>query len=163
MSFASKPNWRSLLAALVLALASAGSSDLRARASEGEEGAKPAEAESNHVSEASADGSRAVELGEFTIRVFHAVSTRKDTVKFVLHAVVGKDNYATFDRYYAHRQNKVRDQIVVATRLVPIDDYDDPELKKFRRRILLRLRRTLPELPIQDVLVSDFALSSQSI
>jgi hypothetical protein len=45
---------------------------------------------------------------------------------------------------------------------VSIEEYDDPELKKFRRRILLRLRRALPELPIEEIRLSDFTLSSES-
>jgi hypothetical protein len=124
--------------------------------------AAPAKAEADPVSDPSADGSRAVKLGEFSIRVYHTVSTRKDNVSFILQAVVSKDKYEAFEHIYSHRKNKVRDQVVVATRLVPIDDYDDPELKKFRRRILLRLRRTLPELPIEDVYLSDFSLMSES-
>jgi hypothetical protein len=52
----------------------------------------------------------------------------------------------------------VRDQVIMATRLVPVEEYDDAELTKFRRRILLRLRRTMPELMIEDVFVSDFNL-----
>lgn len=124
--------------------------------------AAPAKADPDEISEISADGTRAVKLGEFRIRVFHAVSSRKDTVAFVLHAVVGKKEFETFERLYGHRKNKVRDQVVVATRLVPIDDYDDPELNKFRRRIMLRLRRTVLELPIEDVVVSEFSLVSES-
>ncbi len=114
------------------------------------------------VSSESADGTRAVKLGEFSIRVYHTVSSRKDTVTFILHAIVAKDKFSEFEHGYIHRKNKTRDQIVVATRLVPIEDYDDPELKKFRRRILLRLRRSLPELPIEDIQLSDFTLSSES-
>jgi hypothetical protein len=127
-------------------------------------GAAPAavKEEAGAVGDPSADGSRAVKLGEFSIRVYHTVSSRKDVVSFVIYAVVGKDHYPDFDHAYAHRKNKVRDQVIVATRLVPIEDYDDPELKKFRRRILLRLRRTLPELPIDDVYFSDFSLMSES-
>jgi hypothetical protein len=121
-----------------------------------------AEEDAVEVSDVSADGSRAVKLGEFRIRVYHTVSSRKDTVGFILHAVVGKEEFETFERSYPHRIHKVRDQVVVATRLVPIDDYDDPELKRFRRRILLRLRRTLPELEIEDVVLSDFSLMSEA-
>jgi hypothetical protein len=152
-----------LLAGIVFAVAAAGPIGSRAWASSEHEGGEVAEkAEPSEVSEESADGTRAVKLGDFTIRVYHTVSSRKDTVSFVLHAVVSKDNFETFERFYSHRQNRVRDQVLVSTRLVPIDDYDDPELKKFRRRILLRLRRTLPELPIDDVYLSDFSLSSES-
>ena len=152
-----------LIVACALALAACGPSQPRAWAeSEPEGGQATAKADADAVSEESADGTRAVKLGEFNIRVFHTISTRKDTVTFVLYAVIGKDDYPAFAHSYDHRQNRVRDQVVVATRLVPLDDYDDPELKKFRRRIVLRLRRTLPELPIEDVYFGDFSLSSQS-
>ena len=105
---------------------------------------------------------RAVKLGEFSIRVYHSVSSRKDTVTFILQARIGKEGFETFEQLYPHRKIKVRDQVIVATRLVPIEDYDDPDLKKFRRRIYLRLRRAIPELPIDDVYLSDFTLSVQS-
>lgn len=119
-------------------------------------------ADADGVSEPAADGSRTVRLGEFSIRVFHGTASRKDTVSFVLYTIVKKDDFDAFDRIYSHHKTKVRDQVIVATRLVPIDDYDDPELKKFRRRIFLRIRRALPELPIEDVYFSDFSLMSQA-
>ena len=122
-------------------------------------GADTPPADTDEASVESADGTHAVKLGSFRVRVFHTISSRKDTVSFVLYATIAKDDYPAFERLYRHHKNKVRDQVVVATRLVPLEDYDDPELKKFRRRILLRLRRTLPELPIEDVYLSDFALS----
>jgi hypothetical protein len=157
--------WRQSLGAIVLVLALCGLSVSPARASGGhggEEAPAKADADAIEVSSESADGTRAVKLGEFSIRVYHTVSSRKDTVTFILHAIVAKDKFADFEHFYGIRKNKARDQIVVATRLVPIEDYDDPELKKFRRRILLRLRRSLPELPIADVRLSDFTLSSES-
>jgi len=114
------------------------------------------------VSAESADGTRAVKLGDFSIRIYHSVSSRKDTVAFILQARIDQESFETFERLYPHHKIKVRDQVIVATRLVPIEDYDDPELKKFRRRIYLRLRRAIPELPIGDVYISDFSLSVQS-
>lgn len=128
----------------------------------GGHGAASAPAEEEAISAASADGTRAVKLGEFSIRVYHSVSSRKDTVTFILQARIGKEDFETFERLYPHRKIKVRDQVIVATRLVPIEDYDDPDLKKFRRRIYLRLRRAIPELPIDDVYLSDFTLAVQS-
>ena len=125
--------------------------------------AEVAHAELDVAGDVSASGFHGIALGEFRIRTFHAVSSRKDTVSFILHATVKNDDYKNFERQFDRRLNKMRDQVVVATRLVPIEDYDDPELKKFRRRILLRLRRTLPELPIDDVYISDFTLSAESL
>jgi hypothetical protein len=154
---------RRLLPAIAFVFALVGPSVSPTWASGGHGGeAAPAAADALEVSAESADGTRAVKLGEFSIRVYHTVSSRKDTVTFILHAIVAKDKFAEFEHAYVHRKHKTRDQIVVATRLVSIEEYDDPELKKFRRRILLRLRRALPELPIEDIRLSDFTLSSES-
>jgi hypothetical protein len=106
----------------------------------------------------SATGFRGVELGDFTIRSFRPAPARRDELNFRLHATVKSENYREFASLYARRENKVRDQVIVATRLVPVEAYDDPELTTLRRRILLRLRRTLPELKLDDIYVSDFNL-----
>jgi hypothetical protein len=153
--------WRARFCVVVFALAVLALSASRGWAS-GHGAAEPS-ARSAEVSEESASGFRGVKLGEFKIRTSNAVSSRKDGVSFVLHAAVKNDEFKTFDYLYPHRMNKIRDQVVVATRLVPIEDYDDPELRKFRRRILLRLHRTMPELPIDDVYVSEFTLSAETL
>jgi hypothetical protein len=69
---------------------------------------------------------------------------------------VTKDKLAESQHLLENRLNKMRDQIIVVTRLMPLGDFDDSELKNFRRRILLQLRRILPELSIENVYVSDF-------
>jgi len=110
----------------------------------------------------SASGVRGVELGEFNIQMFRPIPSRKDHVTFNLYATIREEDFKEFQRLYKRRRHKVRDQIIVATRLVAIEDYDDPELKYFRRRILLRLRRTMPELRIDDIQINDFTLTAQS-
>jgi hypothetical protein len=154
--------WRPRLGAVAIAAAALGPVAPRGWASD-DHHAEQFHAVSVDVSEESASGLRGIKLGKFKIRTSHTVSSRKDGVSFTLHATVKKDDFETFERLYGHRKNKIRDQVVVATRLVPIEDYDDPELKQFRRRILLRLRRTMPELPIADVYISDFTLSAESL
>ena len=128
-----------------------------------EHGGEEPPAESEDAGAESATGFRGIELGEFKIRTSHTVASRRDSVSFVLHAAVKSEDYKNFERQIERRISKMRDLVVVATRLVPIEDYDDPELKKFRRRILLRLHRSLPELPIADVYISDFTLSAETL
>jgi hypothetical protein len=99
-----------------------------------------------------------VQLGKFNIRMLRAVPTQTSRVSFTLFATFPLDEAKHLEELLEHRENKVRDQVIVATRLVPVEEYDDPELTKFRRRILLRLRRTMPELTIDDVYVSEFNL-----
>jgi hypothetical protein len=51
--------------------------------------------------------------------------------------------------------------VITVSRLIPLAHFDESDLKTFRRRILLRLRRALPELVLVDVYVSDFQLKVQ--
>lgn len=102
---------------------------------------------------------RGVDLGKYQVRTYYPLEGQKSVVAFTLYATVTKDNAAEFERLLKNRRHKVRDQVIVATRLVPLTDFNDSDLTSFRRRILLRLRRMLPELPIQDVYISDFELS----
>jgi flagellar basal body-associated protein FliL len=99
-----------------------------------------------------------VELGKFSVRMHRAVPTQTNRVSFTLFAALKSEDSKHLQQLLENRQNKVRDQVIMATRLVPVEEYDDAELTKFRRRILLRLRRTMPELMIEDVFVSDFNL-----
>jgi hypothetical protein len=103
-----------------------------------------------------------VELGKFSVRMHRAVPPQTNRVSFTLFATVQPDESKHLEHLLENRQNKVRDQVIAATRLVPAEEYDDAELTKFRRRILLRLRRTMPELMITDVYVSDFNLVVES-
>jgi hypothetical protein len=104
-----------------------------------------------------ADG-HGLELGKFSVRLHRNVPSQTNRVTFTLFAAAEPDESKHLEHLLENRQNKVRDQVIVATRLVPAEEYDDAELKQFRRRILLRLRRTMPELLITDVYVSDFNL-----
>jgi hypothetical protein len=132
-----------------------------ARAASAAAGSTPA-AEAAGDKEAEADF-RGVGLGKYVVRTYYPVEAQKSVVSFTLYATVKKEDAAEFDRLLKHRRNKVRDQVIIATRLVPLTDFSDPELASFRRRILLRLRRTIPELAIQDAYLSDFELAVETI
>ena len=47
--------------------------------------------------------------------------------------------------------------------MTPLPLFDEADLKSFRRRIFLRLRRALPELAIDDVYISEFQLTVKSL
>jgi hypothetical protein len=106
---------------------------------------------------------RGVELGEYHIRAYYPVQAQKSTVRFVLHAKVPAEQYPDISQVVTSRLNKLRDQVIIATRMMPLALFDEPGLESFRRRILMRLKRAVPELEIDDVLVSDFNLEVQSL
>jgi hypothetical protein len=106
---------------------------------------------------------RGISLGEFRIRAYYPIEAKRSTVTFTLYAIVPSENSADFRSLLEHRTHKVRDQVITAARLVPLPDFDDPKLRDFRRRIMLRLRRTMPELIIDDLYISDFHLEVRGI
>jgi hypothetical protein len=111
----------------------------------------------------SAPSSSAIELGEYRIRSYYPVQAQKSIIRFVIHATAPPDRLADAQRIAANRRHKIRDQIVTATRMMALAEFDDPDLTRFRRRILLRLRRALPELPIDELYISNFELQVQSL
>jgi hypothetical protein len=104
-----------------------------------------------------------IDLGEYRIRTHYPVQAQKSIVRFVLYATALPDRTAETRDILSNRRHKVRDQVITATRMVPLSEFDEPELASFRRRILLRLRRTMPELAIEGLYVSSFELKVQSL
>jgi hypothetical protein len=145
------------LAACGTGLASAHGETSHGETSHGETGA---ETESDDAAGAK---TRGIEIGEFRIRAYYPVQAQKSMVRFVLFATVSGERYSDTKRMMRNRQHKIRDQVITATRMVPLVEFDQSDLASFRRRILLRLRRTLPELEIDDVYVSNFELKVQSL
>jgi hypothetical protein len=122
--------------------------------------AEPAEEEVDHAGDAM---TRGIELGEFHLRSHYPVQAQKSIVRFVLYAISGGEHLAETRRLVKAREHRIRDQVIIATRQAPLADFDAPDLKRFRRRILLRLRRALPELILDDIYISDFQLKVQHL
>jgi hypothetical protein len=99
----------------------------------------------------------AFKLGEFTLKVFRPVEREKGTLHFVIWVEVDEAKVAGFADQWMPRQHRVRNQVITSARLVHPSDFDDPTLHAFRRRIYLRLRRAVPELPIKEVFITDFS------
>jgi hypothetical protein len=102
-------------------------------------------------------------LGEFQVRAYYPIESQKSTISFSLYATVTGDHLEQSQRLLVNRKHKARDRVILTTRLVPLADFDDPELTSFRRRIVVQLRRVLPELAIENVYVSDFELHVERI
>jgi hypothetical protein len=111
----------------------------------------------------SESGVRGVKLGDFRIRIYYPAEARKSSVTFKAYGRVKEENLPEFRELFVHRRNRIRDQVIVATRRVPLVDFNDPDLYAFRRRMLLRLRRMMPELDFEDVYISDFQIDVDSI
>jgi hypothetical protein len=121
---------------------------------------KSTESEAGEAPEATGAG---IKLGAFKIRSDYPAEAQKSTVRFVLYATVSGDHFADMERLAEEHQQKIRDEIIIATRLTPLSLFEEPDLAVFRRRILIRLRRTLPDLTIDRLYVTDFGLKVKSL
>ena len=129
--------------------------------SHGHGGEAPAAEE--EVEEEAGKSTYGVSLGEYRIRAYHQVDAQKSTVRFSLYATVKSENLREIKHLVEEHQQKLRDQIIMATRLAPLAVFQEPDLATFRRRVLLRLRRVLPDLAIEDLYVSEFDLTIKSL
>ena len=124
--------------------------------------AEPAAAESDADAE-SGKAIHGVSLGDYRIRSHYQIDAQKSIVRFSLFATVKDQGFGEVKRLVAEHRQKLRDQVIMATRLTPLAVFQEPDLATFRRRVLVRLRRALPELTIEDLYVSDFDLTIKSL
>jgi hypothetical protein len=124
---------------------------------------KPAGEYGPENSDAPRIGTNGVELGEFAVRSYYPVEAQKSTVHFVL-VVSGKpEQRAELQEYVESHRQRIRDQIITATRLAPLAVFEESDLATFRRRLAVRLRRALPDLEFDDIYVADFDLIVKSL
>jgi hypothetical protein len=114
-----------------------------------------AEAAAEEGSDANSSG---IKLGEFKVRTDYPVEAQKCTVRFVLYVAVDGERSAELRRLVENHRQKIRDVVIIATRLAPLNVFQEPDLAKFRRRILARLRHNLPELAFDNLYISEFGL-----
>jgi hypothetical protein len=104
-----------------------------------------------------------ISLGDYRIRSYYQVDAQKSTVRFTLYATVKDEHYADMQRLVEEHRQKIRDQVILATRLAPLSVFQEPDLTTFRRRLFVRLRRVIPELTIEDLYLSEFDLVIKSL
>lgn len=145
----------SLLAASIM-LTAAGTA---CGSSHGGEEEKPKTA----VPAAKPDEIRGVEIGDFRVRSDYPAEAQKSTVRFKLWVTIRGDKLAAMTHLIDDHRQKIRDEVITSTRLLPLGVFEESDLKSFRRRVLVRLRRSMPELIVEDAYISDFNLSIKSL
>jgi hypothetical protein len=129
--------------------------------------AKPAAAEaSGHGESAEAESGKTihgVSLGDYRIRSHYHVDAQKSVVRFSLFAKIKNEHFSEANLTIEEHRQKLRDLVIMATRLAPLAVFQEPDLASFRRRILVRLRRAIPELTIEDLYVTEFDLAIKSL
>jgi hypothetical protein len=90
-------------------------------------------------------------LGEYFIRDTHEAENAKTRLSFSLYAAVDPENEKAFAAILARHQSRVHDLVLTAIRLSDNHDFQEPSLDRLKWRMLLRLRRGLPQLKIEHL------------
>ncbi len=101
------------------------------------------------------------ELGSYVLKDYQPLQDQSTRLIFTAHASVLKDDADAFAKQIESRRFRVRDQVIIAARLAAPEELQDPDLSLLRRRILLRLKHSLPELAIEQVYLSEFQLYNE--
>lgn len=90
-------------------------------------------------------------LGEYFIRDIHESENAKTRLSFSLYAAVKSEDEKAFAATLARHQGRVHDLVLTAIRLSDNHDFQEPSLDRLKWRMLLRLRRGLPQLKIEHL------------
>lgn len=95
-------------------------------------------------------------LGEFSVLNVHHAEGLKSKVLFTLYVEIEEGAEHEFEAAWAHCQRRFEDQVLTTVRMCELTEFQEADLHRFRRRLIVRLRRTLPELPLSELYITDF-------
>lgn len=97
-----------------------------------------------------------IELGRFLVRDLRPAEGIKVRLSFVLYAEVEEDLAGRTEKVIKSFRHRVRNEVLVALRMSEQHDFQEPGLETFRRRIFLRLRRVIPQLVFNRLLIGEY-------
>ncbi len=97
-------------------------------------------------------------LGRFMLRDLRVTEGTKLRLSFALYAEVNPEHAEVARTVTETHKHRIRSEVITAVRTAQQQDFHEPELERFRRRIFLRLRRTASYLAIERILIGEFEL-----
>jgi flagellar FliL protein len=109
---------------------------------------------------ATADAEEAVrptlELGKFKIHDLRP--TRNETAKstFAMHLALSPTLSPQQVTQLARWQHRLRDQVIIAIRTLELKEFQEPDLRRLRRKVLLRVNRLFQAKLAEEVLLTEY-------
>jgi len=97
-----------------------------------------------------------LDLGKFKINDLRP--TRNETAKltFTLHLAFSQDLTQRQVTQLQRWKHRLRDQVITAIRITSTRDFLEPDLSRFRRKILLRVNRLFQAKLVEEVLLTEY-------
>ncbi|MBX3425766.1 MAG: hypothetical protein KF688_08810 [Pirellulales bacterium] len=99
-----------------------------------------------------------LDLGDFHVRDWRPTRNETPDLRFSVAVVFAPETSELTRERLRHWTNRLRDQAIIAVRLAESKDFVEPTLDQLQRLIRGRIRRTLPGVPVSEVLMTDFSL-----
>ena len=99
---------------------------------------------------------KTVMIGQFYIRDLRATEDAKVRLSFTLHAKIDAEEASEAERFVKRYKHRLRNEVITAIRTCEQNEFQEADLTRFRCRIHARLRRAMPKLKIERLLVGDF-------
>ena len=139
-----------LVALVAIPLAAGGCSDASAAKSD-----PPSQVQSTSGGPA-APLAETVELGEIVLAQLRPLENSTLYVRFQPQAVASAGNTERLATELTRRRHQAREQVIIAARTADTWEFDEPDLHKLRRRIVLGLNRWLDAPLVEDVVLTEF-------
>lgn len=99
---------------------------------------------------------KTVQIGRFYIRDLRATEDAKVRLSFTLHAKIDPEHTHFAMKFVEGHKHRLRNEVLTAVRTCEQNDFQEPGLNRFRRRIHARLHRAVPQLPIELLLIGEY-------
>lgn len=99
---------------------------------------------------------KAVSLGQYLISDLRAVEGAKLRVSFELYLDADEEHSHELRELVGAYKHRIRSEVITAIRTCEQTDFEEPDLARMRSRVIARLKRALPELPIDKLYVGAF-------
>ena len=115
-----------------------------------------AKAKPSAEEEATEPASVGVLLGRFQVRELRAAEGAKIRLAFAVYSEVPEDQAEATRALLESHKSRIRDAVLTAIRTCEQEEFHDPSLVRFRRRVQLRLWRMVPRLACDRLLVGEY-------
>lgn len=97
-----------------------------------------------------------LKVGRFMVRDLRPAEGIKVRLSFTLYAEVAEETRSQAERVIESHRHRIRNEVLIALRTSEQHEFQEPGLDTFRRRINLRLKRVVPALVLERLLIGEY-------
>lgn len=100
-----------------------------------------------------------IDLGAFHVKDLRPARNETAKLSFTIHLALQQSVSQSTVKQLERWQHRLRNEVLIAIRLTETKEFLEPNLDKFRRRILVRVNRTLKAILVSEALLTEFTFT----